>query len=174
MGIDGFMFHDMLYWHTALLGHPGSSLVYATHFNPIYPKLTALYNSPLSFCTSSLSQLILLFLSPSTSLFIFVCRRLLFRLHPPLSLSPPPDSLLRAETRRSPCAPRRCGSCLNGTALIFACMASTSSLHYAGEKLRSSLGAPDQKDRLYFFFFPACNGGLNTCYQAHYSLCLYA
>lgn len=77
MGIDGFMFHDMLYWHTALLGHPGSSLVYAAHFNPIYPKLTALYNSPISFCTSSLSQLILLFLSPSTSLFIFVCRRLL-------------------------------------------------------------------------------------------------
>lgn len=67
MGIDGFMFRDMLYWHTALLSHPGSSLVYTANFNPIYPKLTALYNSAFSFDTSSLSLLIPLF--PS----LFVC-----------------------------------------------------------------------------------------------------
>ena len=74
MGIDGFVCHDMLYWHTALLTHPGSSLVYTAHFNPIYPKLTTLYNSLFYFYTSSLSLLILLllfvFLYFSTSVFL--------------------------------------------------------------------------------------------------------
>lgn len=58
MGIDGFMFHDMLYWHTALLSHPGSSLVYTTNFNPIYPKLTAcIIHASLSICLLCLSWL---------------------------------------------------------------------------------------------------------------------
>ena len=127
MGIDGFMFHDMLYWHTALLGHPGSSLVYAAHFNPIYPKLTALYNSPLSSCTYSLSLLILL---SSVSVYVFLYISLPL---PPFFLSSSLSPLLLHLTtllrssglrRHSPCAPWRCGSCLNGTALIFACMPS--------------------------------------------------
>lgn len=86
-GIDGFMFHDMLYWHAAPHSHPGSSLVYAPNFNPIYPKPTALHSSPFS-----LSLLFLLFLS------LFVCfySSAFISLHVSIlfSLSPPPVSLL--------------------------------------------------------------------------------
>lgn len=80
MGIDGFMFHDMLYWRTAPLSHPGSSLVYTANFNPIYPKLTTLYNSP--FYTSSLSLI-------DSSFSVSVCM-LLFT-SPPLSPSMSPS-----------------------------------------------------------------------------------
>lgn len=49
MGIGGFMFHDMLYWHSPLsLSRPDSSLVHTANVNPIYPMLTALYYSPFS------------------------------------------------------------------------------------------------------------------------------
>ena len=66
-------------------------------------------------------------LSLSTSFFIFLCRCLLFFLSSSLSpLLLHLTTLLRSSglRRRSPCAPWRCGSCLNGTALIFACMPS--------------------------------------------------
>lgn len=72
MGSDGFMCHDMLYWHTALLSHPGSSLACTAHFNPIYSKLTTLYDSHIS--TWSLSLLILLFFSVSVCrLYLLLC-----------------------------------------------------------------------------------------------------
>lgn len=81
MGIDGFMFHDMLYWHTAPLSHPGSSLVYAANFNPIFSKLTALYNSPFS------SSFVSIVSSFSVSVWLYSCLRLLACLHPSLTFS---------------------------------------------------------------------------------------
>lgn len=59
-GSDGFMFHDMLYWHSALLSLPGSSRVCPANSNRIHPKLTTLYNSPFAFLILFLLILFLL------------------------------------------------------------------------------------------------------------------
>lgn len=114
----------MLYWHTALLSHHRSSSVSAANCIPIYPKLTILYYSPLSFCSSSVSFFSLLFLS------LVVWVRLLFYFlssvyvffslwHSPLSASLLLSSWLRG---CSPCTPWQCGSCLNSTRRMLACV----------------------------------------------------
>lgn len=119
MGSDGFMLHDMLYWHTALLSHPGSSLIYTAHFNPIYTKLTALYNSPFSFCTSSLSLFFFCLCLCVFSLPLSPCVYSSSHFVPRLSLC----SWLR---RCLPCTPWWYGSCLNRTTMVLTCVPSPS------------------------------------------------
>lgn len=117
-GSDGFMFHDMLYWHSALLSLPGSSRVCPANSNRIHPKLTTLYNSPFAFLI--LFLLILFFIvshclkppcmSSSLSLSHTLCCS---------SVSLPLSSWVRSYL---PCALWRGGSCLNRTAMMLACV----------------------------------------------------
>lgn len=111
-------------WH-ALLAHCPSqsplliSGLYCKIFNPIYPKLTALYNSPFSFNTSSLSFLILLILSLFASFYFSTYMYVFIR----LSLSPLPFSLLLSSWRRRcpPCPSWRRGICLNKITTTVTC-----------------------------------------------------
>lgn len=112
-GIHRFMFHDMLYWRCALLSHPSlyrSSLVYTEKSNPIYLRLTTLYNSPFYSYSPSLPLLFSLSLCLSVPLLLH-----------PSPLSPLPSSWLR---RYSPCTPWQCSSCLNRTTMTLACVPS--------------------------------------------------
>lgn len=87
MGRDGFMCHDMLYWHTVLLRCPGSSWVCPAEFNPVYPQLTTSYKSPVS--TLSLSHWIFLFFCLRLYICVYSSASALFFTHfsPPVCLS---------------------------------------------------------------------------------------